>query len=68
MNRHQPTARDTRDPIPLSTADLIDWLEKACPEPRPHPNSSQEQIMYDAGRRSLVHMIRQEFEKRTKGE
>lgn len=67
-NRHQPTARDTRDKIPLSTHELVDWLERVCPEPRPHPTQTQEQIMFEAGRRSLVLMIRGEFEKRKKGE
>lgn len=51
--RNRPTARQGQ-PLPRTVTELIDELASRYPELRPTPGHSTEQIMFDAGARSVV--------------
>lgn len=44
--------------LPLTTPELIDFLDELIPEPAPLPGDSHEAVMYGAGRRSVVRQLR----------
>lgn len=45
--------------IPLSSADLIDLLDKLYPERCAERGNALSDLMYEAGQRSVVRMLRQ---------
>lgn len=59
--RPKPTVRNARDTFPSSIIELIDHLDTMCPEPMHNPSDDISKIMFEAGRRDLVHQIRREF-------
>ncbi|WP_242076571.1 hypothetical protein [Brevundimonas diminuta] len=63
MSRHQPVAHGARDRFPTNVPDLLKHLDTLCPEPSVRPDQPIEKIMFEAGRRDLVHQLRREFER-----
>lgn len=45
--------------LPNTSEELIDLLDEIIPEPSPRPTTSDRQILFDAGRRSVVLMLRE---------
>ena len=48
-------------PFPSSPAEFLAELERRAPEPRPGPDQSDRQIMFEAGRRALALEMRDMF-------
>lgn len=48
--------------LPNTVSELIQLLDQNIPEPAPRPGDPSDKIMWDAGRRSVVLMLR-EWEK-----
>lgn len=46
-------------PFPASAEELLAELEKIIPEPAPYPGDARDHTMYHAGRRSVIHEIRE---------
>ncbi len=46
------------DSIPLKSSDLLDGLEKMYPQKTVRPGDSLSDIMYQAGKRSVVDKLR----------
>lgn len=44
--------------FPHSANELLDLLEELIPEPQPKPHQTPEDVMYEAGRRSVIHTLR----------
>ncbi|MCZ4108578.1 hypothetical protein O3U67_10840 [Brevundimonas diminuta] len=63
MSRLKPTGHGSRDTFPINIPDLLDWLDRACPELAPTPTDTLEKVMFEAGRRDMVRFIRREFER-----
>ena len=45
--------------LPNTAEELIDLLDQTIPEPSPKPQQNDRQILYDAGRRSVVLMLQE---------
>lgn len=45
--------------LPATVEELLKFLEELIPEPAPRPTDSREQLMFDAGRRSVVLQLRE---------
>lgn len=54
--RHKPTARQGAA-MPRTVAELVTELAARYPEPRPVPDQSRDQIMFDSGARSVVLLL-----------
>lgn len=45
--------------LPATVEELLLFLEELVPEPAPRPTDSQAQVMFEAGRRSVVLQLRE---------
>lgn len=45
--------------LPNTAEELIDLLDKLIPEPAPRPHTPDREILYQAGRRSVVLMLKE---------
>lgn len=61
--RHQPKAISSQPEFPRTPEAFPDFLDKLIPEPRPKATDSPADIMFRAGQRSVVHLVREAFRK-----
>jgi hypothetical protein len=64
MTRHQPKAHTAS--FPRSVEELIRELDRRFPEPRFTPGQDHAEVMFEAGRRSVVHQLRDAYEAATR--
>lgn len=53
-------------PFPALDMALIDALDGRYPAPKPRPGESKDQIMFDAGARSVVEKLLEEFQRQNR--
>jgi hypothetical protein len=61
--RHQPKAISQSQPFPRTAEAFLEFLDKQFPEPRPRASDDLADIMFKAGQRSVVHIVRDAFNK-----
>jgi len=60
----QPTGHGARDKFPTNVPDLLNFIDRElCREVMPQPGTTLDQVMFDAGRRSVAKQLRHLFEK-----
>ena len=63
MSRHTPQAHVSKTrAFPTLKSEMLSLIEEICPEPIVTPGQSEAEIMFQAGRRSVLRDLRIRFE------